>query len=697
MKNDANIIKILSRQSVLILAMDKHALAFALERTDSLEENASDGTSNEANDETGDEMDLENLDIEENLEESSELDESIEEEDIEAIEDLDALEGDLDEGLEEGLEGELEEGLEEGLEDELEEGLEGGLEDIDDLGDRANSSNGSVSNALIEYGKSNAVFILTQVAMKSGGEYPTDINMTSQKYFNGIKHKASLEKLEAIDIVYNSFSEQIEYLKKAHPKSERFKTAYLELTQLSTELRQLNSELVAVYTALTDKKNRDVLISAIASTIIVLTLLLATLLFFQKIILSPIDKLTSLLKDISQGKGDLTVRLATEQDDEIGIMANHFNQFISKIADVIIQVKETMQSVKESSSNIQTVFTGTADTVIRSAASSNAISEGSTKQNEDLQEVEETMNSVKALIKNADKSFKEQVETSNTAVTLSNEISQAIDQVASDIEKISISSDETINVAHEGENRVNKSVKAISSIKEEVTKVSTHLSRLGESSEQIGAIVSVITEIASQTNLLALNAAIEAARAGESGKGFAVVADEVRKLAERSDGATQEIADLISNIQEMTRLSISSMNIGTDNVDKGVALADDAKNSLVDILNAINDNRLQTQSISASSGKMATNANSVLQAMDRLKQQIEDASNHIDTILTQSEQVSVSIIENKHVSEENREKTKELAEASDEISSSMNNAKTSINELNNKIENLDQLVNQFKV
>src|SRR5260370_42634924 len=92
-----------------------------------------------------------------------------------------------------------------------------------------------------------------------------------------------------------------------------------------------------------------------------------------------------------------------------------------------------------------------------------------------------------------------------------------------------------------------------------VSAAAKKVEELGKSSDQIGRIIGVIDDIADQTNLLARNAAIEAARAGEQGRGFAVVADEVRKLAERTTTATKEIAQMIKNIQNETKVAVLAM------------------------------------------------------------------------------------------------------------------------------------------
>jgi len=113
------------------------------------------------------------------------------------------------------------------------------------------------------------------------------------------------------------------------------------------------------------------------------------------------------------------------------------------------------------------------------------------------------------------------------------------------------------------------------------------VSSLGERSEQIGAIVATIEDIADQTNLLALNAAIEAARAGDMGRGFAVVADEVRALAERTTRATREIGEMIKAVQSETRVAVDEMHKGVDEVEEASSVAVRSGDALQEILSQV--------------------------------------------------------------------------------------------------------------
>ena len=138
--------------------------------------------------------------------------------------------------------------------------------------------------------------------------------------------------------------------------------------------------------------------------------------------------------------------------------------------------------------------------------------------------------------------------------------------------------------AEQGGKVVDDTVNGMKRIAEVVNKSAETVKELGKSSDQIGEIIGVIDDIADQTNLLALNAAIEAARAGDQGRGFAVVADEVRKLAERTTKATKEIAGMIKKIQADTTGAVRSMEEGTQEVERGIALADKAGTSLKEIV-----------------------------------------------------------------------------------------------------------------
>jgi twitching motility protein PilJ len=154
------------------------------------------------------------------------------------------------------------------------------------------------------------------------------------------------------------------------------------------------------------------------------------------------------------------------------------------------------------------------------------------------------------------------------------------------------------------------------SVRDTIQETSKRIKRLGESSQQIGEIVALITDIADQTNILALNAAIQASSAGEAGRGFAVVADEVQRLAERAGNATKQIATLVKTIQADTNEAVASMEESTAGVVNGAKLAEDAGVSLVEVETVSQQLADLTQGISGEASGQAVSARNISQSMN---------------------------------------------------------------------------------
>jgi methyl-accepting chemotaxis protein len=159
--------------------------------------------------------------------------------------------------------------------------------------------------------------------------------------------------------------------------------------------------------------------------------------------------------------------------------------------------------------------------------------------------------------------------------------------------------DRARDLARDGHRVVNEAATSINGISQSVSNTASTIASLGNHSEEIGRIVSVIKDIADQTNLLALNAAIEAARAGEQGRGFAVVADEVRKLAERTAKATDEISSTINTIQNETATAVTAMDQVHAQVTQGVEKTQQGDRAIAEITDAVAGLSQQIHSIDA--------------------------------------------------------------------------------------------------
>jgi len=344
--------------------------------------------------------------------------------------------------------------------------------------------------------------------------------------------------------------------------------------------------------------------------VLAVLLVIAAVLFFTRYISTTLREANILSSLIANGDLSKTINVNTE--DEIGTMCLNLNNMSDKLKDVLKNVSESLENVVATSEEL--------------TASSEQTQEASEKIAISMQEI--------AL--GSDEQFSE----SENAVKVVEEISSKISNITDDILLASSASFTAAETAENGESAINKVKNQIASIDEKVTQSSNIVNNLGEKSNSIGEIVSLITSIATQTNLLALNAAIEAARAGEQGKGFAVVADEVRKLAEQSGNAAEQIGVLITEIQAEITNAIKVMSEGTSSVREGIIIVDDAKHSFENINKAVDEVSDKMKNVSSVIEEINSSTKGMVQAIEKISKISQESTGNTQNVAAASEEQS---------------------------------------------------------
>lgn len=355
----------------------------------------------------------------------------------------------------------------------------------------------------------------------------------------------------------------------------------------------------------------------------------------------PIKTMVAAIEDIAENGGDLTKQVEINTGDELEQMGNATNKVLSTIAGIVKEIGSTV----------------------------NILNDTMHHQEQIAGQVKESTNQVVASIDQLASGAGEQAQSADKAHASLEAITNNINSISGAIHRLN---EETIEVKEnvlQGNKMVNQVVSQMNEITGTMDKTKVAVSQLGQRSAEINKIIQVINEIAEQTNLLALNAAIEAARAGEQGRGFAVVADEVRKLAEQSQSSVGSITDLVTQIQKDTTETVSKMELGTEEAQKGSQLVVEAEAAF----------------------------NKIQKGIETVSRQLEEINQINETIGAESHGVVREVANMATVTQENTAGIQQVNAIALEQQQQIQGISSSVQDLHNVIQQLNQVLNKFTI
>ena len=410
-----------------------------------------------------------------------------------------------------------------------------------------------------------------------------------QKTLIDAEDEKNYQEMLAQWATYTKYVEQLKTLGQAGKFDEMATLRTNEGAKLRADTRNLIQKIIDLnLKAAKDTSDKNNVNANRAGRIMIAAAILGSILAFiwglivSRSISVPVNILAGQARQVADG--DLRVTIDCRSKDEVGELSEAFRTMTENLRTTISKVSDTSHRVaaasKQLNVNSEHIATGAEEVATQSA----------------------------------------------TVATAGEEMAATSGDIALSCQNAAEGAQLASKTASDGAAIVERTVAVMSQIAEKVQESARTVESLGSRSDQIGAIIGTIEDIADQTNLLALNAAIEAARAGEQGRGFAVVADEVRALAERTTRATKEIGEMIKAIQRETKGAVAAMEQGVQQVESGTEEAAKSGQALQDILAQVNDVAMQVNQIATAAEEQTATTNEISSNMHQITEVVQQTS-----------------------------------------------------------------------
>ncbi len=393
--------------------------------------------------------------------------------------------------------------------------------------------------------------------------------------------------------------------------------------------------------------------------------------------------------------GDLTVHLAPAAEKDV--LGHALAQMLAQLKSLLARIGAHSRELSRSTNQLAQAADQTSQATRQITDTIQMIAASTEKQSSLMNQASSTVNQLSNAVTDVAMGAQEQATAVTRASSLTAQINQVFMKIVENASAGTHSANEATITSRTGANTVEQTIDSMEKIRSKVGFSTGKVEEMGHRSEQVSLIVETIDGIASQINLLALNAAIEAARAGEHGKGFAVVADEVRKLAEKSAQATNEIRDLVLNIQHTVDDAVRAMKESAQEVEGGVERANASHKALADILSVSERVVQQVSEISQSAAGIENTADELVKSMETVSAVVEENTASTEQMSAGSKEISHSIENVAVLGQENSATLHEVSATTQEISAQVASVTDSAQALAQMAQELHQIVSEFRL